>query len=171
MGTAVKNVFAAVTCVERERPASVPATLPAEKVFEQLLLDAKLLPSTGSGGSSPIDAAVIQLKNQTVLPTTDLLNEAIRRYIEEHSNEKALELMETMATTCEFALQPITSCANMLVDGVMPNGVTRELMASLQLRVGNINGAVVTLMDLPAISPCKSPSCFESRQLKWSFLL
>lgn len=109
MSSAVKSIFAAVTRVEGERAASALTTLPATKVFEQLLLDAKSSPSMGLGNSSPIDAAVIQLKNQNVLPTTDLLNEAIRRYIEEHSNEKALELMENMVTTCEPGSYFLTS--------------------------------------------------------------
>lgn len=39
-------------------------------------------------------------------------------------------------------------------------------MASLQLRVGNINGAVAILIDLPEISPCKLLSKFQSMSTK-----
>lgn len=141
----------------RVAPASrTPAlvVLPAAETFQRLLEDIKLPPPTAPIDPPPIDAVVAQLREQTVLPTTDLLNEAIRRYIEEHSNEKALALMETMSATCTLPTRTTFPVGNPCVDGVLPNGVTRELMASLQLRTGNIDEAIAVLTGLSTVSPC-----------------
>lgn len=157
-----KDVFAAVTRIEPVLGVASPMNLPAAEAFQQLLADTKSsLPTDPPGGLSPVDAVVACLKHQTILPTTDLLNEAIRQYIEGHANEKARELIKTMAATCTRLLLPytalLTSAAH--VDGVLPNGVTSELMAGLQLRTGNVDAAVTILMNVPTISPCMCLGC------------